>query len=244
MTTLKFFALILLGSLLAGCSSDSADPDAEQIADNARTVSESGAQETSQDIIHMTAEDGWVDLHDLSLPESGQAWLDIQGERVEFEIECYGPGVIDHSGHVPQSISSLQFNAEFTGQGTLADGRRARIKGSRYVFDETEMLRRSFYIYSYRGMDSARLELDVFDDENVANGSIQDGPSSRNRAGSGLPMLHVQPDGTFTADTELVSKANFIPGTHEYHQHALDGKVTLAGRCSAPWKELPTRYRW
>lgn len=238
MPTLRILALVLLGPLMTGCGSDSAEPDGS----NSQASSES-TPETSQDFIQMTAEDGWVELHDLSLPEPGRARLDIEGEIIEFEIECYGPGVVDHSGEVPQSIASRLFSAEFSGDGTLSDGRRASIEGSRYVVDETEMLRNTYAGYSYRGMDGASLELTVVDEEGVANASIQGGPSVQNRAGEGLPMLHVQPDGSFTANTELVSKAEYIPGTHQHHQHALAGPAKLAGKCSAPWEELSARYR-
>lgn len=241
MMILRFFALALLGSLLTGCGSDPADIDADQDADNGQAASES-TPKSSSDIIPMTAEDGWADLHDLSLPESGQAWLDIEGERVEFEIECDGPGVIDHSGEVPRSLGSRLFNAEFTGEAMLANGRRVKIQGSRYVLTE-RAVQANLLAYSYRGMDGASLEFNVYDQEGMAHGSIQGGPSSQNRAGKGLPMLHVQPDGSFTATTELISKASYIPDGLEYHQHALAGPVTLAGRCPVPWEELPPP-RW
>lgn len=192
----------------------------------------------------MTADDGWVELHDLSLPEPGRARLDIEGETIEFEIECIGPGVVDHSGEVPKSLSSLLFTASFSGDGTLPDGRRVNIEGSRRVLNETGMLMNTYANYSYRGMDTVSLELNVIDEEGVANGSIQGGPSVHNRAGEGLPMLHVQPDGGFTVNTDLVSKASLIPGPHQYHQQALAGPATLAGKCAAPWEELPTQHRW
>lgn len=239
MLTLRVVLLAMAGLFLTGCSSD---PD-EQDADNAAAASTSTSG-TSQEIIHMTAEDGWVELHDISLPEPGRARLDIDGEVIEFEIDCYGPGVVDRSGEVPGSIASRLFTAEFSGDGTLADGRRVNIEGSRYVLDETEMLRNTYANYSYRGMDAASLELNVIDEEGVANGSIQGGPSVQNRAGEGLPLLHVQTDGSFTANTELVSKADFIPGDDQYHQHALAGPAILAGKCDAPWEDLPTRHRW
>lgn len=239
MLTLRFAALALAGIFLTGCGSDPDAPDA-----NNGPAPSTATSETSQDIIHMTAEDGWVELHDLALPEPGRARLDIEGQTIEFEIECYGPGVVDHSGEVPKSLSSLVFNAAFSGDGTLPDGRRVNIEGSRKVHNETGMLANTYANYSYRGMDAASLELNVFDEEGVANGSLQGGPSPQNRAGEGLPMLHVQPDGSFTVNSELVSKAKFIPGTHQHHQQALAGPATLAGKCVAPWEELPNQFRW
>lgn len=237
MTTFRILALALLGSLMTGCGSEPADVDADQDADNDQAVSES-APETSSDITLMTAADGWVDLHDLTMPEPGRAWLEVEGERVEFEIECNGPGVIDHSDDVPPMMASRLFNAQFNGEGRLANGWRVTISGSRRVVDENEA-RQDLRFYRYPGMDRASLDLMVFDGDGLANGSFQGGPNDQNRTGEGLPMLHVQPDGSFTAVTELVSMATMIPGTHAFHQHALSGPVSLAGRCPAPWEESP-----
>lgn len=235
MRMLRLFLPALFGALLVGCGSDQAEVD--HVGGNGPVSAETGAG-SSDEIIHMSAEDGWVDLHDLSLPVAGKAWLDVDGDRIEFDIECHGPGVIDHSGEVPAMMSSRLFNAQFNGEGALANGWRVTISGSRRVVDEDEA-RQDLNFYRYRGMDRVSLDLVVFDDEGLANGSFQGGPNDRNRTGEGLPMLHVQPDGSFTAMTELISMATMIPGTHEFHRYALAGPISLSGRCAAPWAELP-----
>ncbi len=231
----RMFLLALLGVLVAGCGSDPADVDDE--AGNGSVATET-ASENGDDIILISAEDGWVDLHDLPLPDVGKALVEIGSERIEFEIECHGPGVIDHDADVPGIMASRLFNTQFNGEGTLANGWRVTISGSRRVVDEDEA-RQDLRFYRYRGMDRASLDLIVFDEEGLANGSFQGGPNDRNRTGEGLPMLHVQPDGSFTAVTEMISMATMIPGTHEFHQHALAGPMTLSGRCGKSWSELP-----
>ncbi len=233
---IAILAVAIAALTLAACGGD-ADDTAATASEPAQRSSASQAED-SDEIITMSAEDGWVDLHDLVLPEAGTATLVVNGETILLEIECFGPGVIDHDGEVPPIMASRLFNAQFSGEGTMANGWRVQLSGHRRVVDEEEA-RRDLRFYRYRGMDRASLDINVFDDEGMANSSFQGGPNDRNRRGEGLPMLHVQPDGTFTAVTEMTSAAAMIPGDHEFHRNAVAGPIELAGRCDQPWAELP-----
>ncbi|MGY6588135.1 MAG: hypothetical protein ACXIUB_07550 [Wenzhouxiangella sp.] len=227
---------MLAAVFLVACGSDSNEPAAP--AETAQRAASSTQAEDGNEIITMSANDGWVELHDLSVPEPGTARLVAGGETILLEIECFGPGVIDHDGEVPPIMVSRLFNAQFSGEGTMANGWRVQLSGHRRVVDEDEA-RRDLRFYRYRGMDRASLDINVFDDEGMANSSFQGGPNDRNRGGEGLPMLHVQPDGSFTAITDMVSAATMIPGDHSFHRNAMAGPIELAGRCDRPWAELP-----
>jgi hypothetical protein len=236
MSTKKIASMILLTLLLAACGSDSSEPEAA--AETSQRGSAPAAAEASDDIIRMSAEDGWVELHRLDIPEPGTARLVAGGETIVLEVECNGPGVIDHSEDLSSIMASRLFNAQFSAEGTMANGWRVQLSGHRRIIDEEEA-RRELRFYRYRGMDRASLDINVFDDENMANSSFQGGPNDRNRSGEGLPMLHVQPDGSFTAVTEMISAATMIPGDHRFHRNAIAGPVELAGRCPQPWAESP-----
>ncbi len=228
--------LLLLAVMLVACGSDPAEPG--PATGDAREQAASQAEEASDRIIPMSAEDGWVDLHELTIPEPGTATLVANGETMLLEVECHGPGVIDQASEVPSIMASRLFNAQFSSEGTMANGWRIQLSGYRRVVGEEEA-RRDLRFYRYRGMDRASLDIIVFDDEGMANSSFQGGPNDRNRSGEGLPMLHVQPDGSFTAVTEMVSAATMIPGNHRFHRHAISGPVELAGRCPQTWAESP-----
>ncbi|MGY6552949.1 MAG: hypothetical protein ACXIUM_00345 [Wenzhouxiangella sp.] len=230
----RHLILTLAVLLLSACGSDTN----ETAARPAQPASASADAETGNEIIAMSAEDGWVALHDLDLPEPGTARLTVNGETIMLELECFGPGIIDHSGEVPPIMAARLFNAQFTSEGTMANGWRIQLSGYRRVVDAEEA-RRDLRYYRYLGMDRASLDSIVFDDEGRANASFQGGPNDRNRRGEGLPMLHVQADGSFTAVTEMISAATMIPGSHEFHRYAIAGPIELAGRCSQPWAELP-----
>lgn len=234
--TTKAVTALALSALLMACGSQS-DP-AESSTANDSQATRAAAEPAGDEITKMTADDGWVELHSLDIPEAGTARLVAAGETIVLELECYGPGIIDHSGEVPSIMASRLFNAQFSAEGSLANGSRITLSGHRRIVDEDEA-RRDLRFYRYRGMDRVSLDAIVFDDEDMANSSFQGGPNDQNRRGEGLPLLHVQPDGSFTAVTEMVSAATMIPGDHRFHRNALAGPIELAGRCPQPWAELP-----
>lgn len=236
MRTRKITSLVLLMLLLAACGSDSGEPEAAAEPDQRESAP--AAAEAPDEIIRMSAEHGWVELHRLDIPEPGLARLVAGGETIVLDVECSGPGVIDPSAELPSVMASRLFNAQFSAEGTMANGWRIQLSGHRRIVDEDEA-RRDLRFYRYRGMDRASLDINVFDDENMANSSFQGGPNDRNRSGEGLPMLHVQPDGSFTAVTEMISAATMIPGDHRFHRNAIAGPIELAGRCPQPWAESP-----
>ncbi|MGY6630114.1 MAG: hypothetical protein ACXIUL_03810 [Wenzhouxiangella sp.] len=230
------FTMLGLALVLAACGSQS-----EPIEGAASAGAQAPAPATEpagDELILMTADDGWVELHSLDIPEAGTARLVAGDETIVLELECHGPGIIDHSGEVPSIMASRLFNAQFSAEGSLANGWRVQISGHRRIVDEDEA-RRDLRFYRYRGMDRVSLDAIVFDDEDMANASFQGGPNDQNRHGEGLPLLHVQPDGSFTAVTEMISAATMIPGDHRFHRNALAGPIELAGRCPQPWAELP-----
>lgn len=227
--TRQFLALSVMATLLAACGTDSqesSDRPPPPAADN------------PPEIQTMTAEDGWVDLHDLALPEPGKAILTLSDTEIRFDVSCNGPGEIAADAQLPPVMASRLFNAQFQGEGKLANGRKVTLSGYRRLVD-TEEARRDLRYYRYPGQDRASLDLAVMDENGRAHSSFQGGPNDRNRDGKGLPMVHVQPDGSFTAVTEMISAATMIPGSHDFHKDALAGPITLAGRCPTPWEEQP-----
>lgn len=223
------FALSVMASLLAACGSAS-----EDAADQPAATTADGTTE----IQTMNAADGWVELHALALPEPGQAVMTRGDTEIVFDISCNGPGEIDPDADLPSVMASRLFNAQFQGEAHTADGQRVNISGYRRVVNEEEA-RGDLRYYRYPGQDRASIDVTLIDAEDRGHSSFQGGPNDRNRDGKGLPMLHVQPDGSFTAVTELISAATMIPGTHEFHRDALAGAITLAGRCPGPWHEQP-----
>jgi hypothetical protein len=219
--------------LLAACGKDSGETP--EVAEDSPAAAATGQ---APSVPVMTAADGWVALHDVDLPEPGTARVDIAGESILFAIECQGPGEFDESIERPAMTSMQLFSARFSGEGTLANGRRVTVSGYRRVLNEEEAEREQRF-YRYPGQDRASLDFIVFDEDGLAHSSFQGGPNDRNRDGLGLPMLHVQPDGSFTAVTDMISAATMIPGEHEFHRDALAGPVTLAGRCPQRWDESP-----
>lgn len=227
--TRKLFALSVMASVLAACGSASDEADDQPIA---------AVADSPPEIQIMNAADGWVELHDLALPEPGQARLMMGDAELLFDISCNGPGEIGPDTELPPIMASRLFNAQFQGEAKTENGQTVTISGYRRVVNEEEA-RRDLRFYRYTGQDRASIDVTLISNDDRAHASFQGGPNDRNRSGEGLPLLHVQPDGSFTAVTELISAATMIPGDHEFHRDALAGAITLAGRCPAPWQEQP-----
>src|SRR5699024_11671226 len=105
----------------------------------------------------------------------------------------------------------------------LEDGRSGELVIDRSVAAEPEDF------YDYDGHDSAWLQVivDAIDEEGW-HSATRGGPNDSDPNGETLPLVHAQPDGSFTIDAEVEKSA--------FHEDALDGDLTLAGRCPQPWE--------
>ncbi len=210
-----------LAMLIAGCGKSEQETDVAVEPDAA-------AETATIEVEPMSGEDGWVELHDLDIPAAGQAVLRLDDVEVSFDVDCLGPGVIEAHHDLPAFLDYLLFRTGVRGLGEL-DGQQVIFEAARNVVD-ADKAREDLRYHRYPGQDRARLQFVITLEDGLSQVSEQRAPGDRNREGHGLPLLHVQPDGSFTAMAEVPA----FPG----HDQALAGDVTLAGRCPAPWNEL------
>ena len=218
---LNLMLISTLVMLIAGCGETEQETDVG--------VEPEAAQERETiEVQPMTGEDGWVELHDLDIPAAGRAVLRLDDVEVSFDIDCLGPGVIEAHHDLPAFLEHLLFRIGVRGLGEL-DGQEVLFEAARNVVD-SDKAQEDLRFHRYPGQDRARIRFVITLEDGLYQGSEQRAPGDRNREGHGLPLLHVQPDGSFTAMAEVPAS----PG----HDQALAGDVILAGRCPAPWNEL------
>ncbi len=151
----------------------------------------------------------------MDIPAAGTAVMTIDGTRYDVDVECSGSGVTSDE-------HSQLFSIDIRGQFGLDDGRSGYFELRRWVNSEPD----SFY--PYPGHDGAWLQVVVESHkEDQYHSSTQGGPNDPDPRGESLPLLHAQPDGSFTVDSKLKKMM--------FHGDALDGPITLAGRCPEAW---------
>ncbi|MBA6413878.1 hypothetical protein H2508_12220 [Parahaliea sp. F7430] len=213
----------LLTAAVLGLSACSSDVDNDQPKTKTAQASSELAKKASKEplkVPKMSAEDGWVTLHELEIPEAGTAVMTIDGSRYDLEIQCSDPGIVNADEDV--GLSNVLFSIKINGDFKHADGRPGYINLARWVSKEPE----SFY--PYPGQDGAFLQVVInAKEEGLAWSSFAGGPNDSDPRGESLPLLHAQPDGSFTVDLEIKKMM--------FHKGALEGPLTLAGRCPEPW---------
>ncbi|MFW7415494.1 hypothetical protein [Demequina sp. SO4-18] len=229
---------VLALSLVAGCAVDddpaAADPtnapvevaaeegdegsEAPAASDDASGADDDGAGAPAGGAT--TAEDGWVALHGLEVPASGTAVLEAAGETHEMDIACYGPGVFGEGEH-----DEYQFRVSARGEFTWDDGSEGFFTVTRAVtFSPMQA-------YDYQGLDNADVTVTVVSGGEFHAATLA-APSDADGAGASLPLVHAQPDGTFTVDRDLEAASSM-------HENAPAGEVRIAGACDGPWADHP-----
>ena len=220
------FAAAATVLLLAGCGGGD-DTDGTNSASNGDTgggtsalVAPTSAEEA------MDGEDGWTDLLPVDLPAPGTAEVTINGTSYDVDITCTGPGVIPD----PETAAYL-FRVGVTGDFVTDDGRNAGIILGRHVdkFENWSATGGAGDVYDYPGQDVGQVQTTV-EAGDLTHSAVRVTPADDDRTGEAAPLLHVSPDGGFTVETELEKMWG--------HDDALEGSVTIAGQCSAPWADL------
>ena len=195
-----------------GDDSEGDDSDAASDAD------EDGEPETAP-AEELVAADGWNGVLDLEVPDPGVAWLRVDGEDLELDVQCETPGELEDHGHV-------LFWFAVTAEGETSDGRWLRVSASRQLVDTDEAART---VYDYTGQERGSLQITTEADEG-AHSSIAVSPADDDPGGEQLPILHVDDTGAFTASMPIEPLAAI-------HDTALAGDVEFAGRCQDSWPE-------
>jgi hypothetical protein len=205
-------------------------------ADDATTTTDA---EQQPDDGPMTAEAGWVPLHSLDLPAPGTATITVDGETITTDIECRGPGVLPDGQN-----NLLLFRTGAQGRVALSDGRVGYFSIARNVavYSEWIAVGGAGSVYDYPGQDYATVDFFIQAEVNNLRGfahSYWAAPADRDSAGTAMPLVHVQPDGSFTVQHEVRRTGPDITGIHA---SAPEGAVTIAGRCDGPWAQQPDHF--
>jgi hypothetical protein len=231
-------ALAISGCQVDGGGEDAADGTAQgDVEDNegaAGTGTEAGADDTP-----MAADDGWVPLHSLDLPAPGTATITVDGETLTTDIECRGPGVLPDGQN-----NLLLFRTGAQGKVELSDGRQGFFSIARNVavYDEWIATGGAGSVYDYPGQDYATVDFFIRAEVDGRRGfahSYWAAPADRDSAGTAMPLVHIQPDGSFTVQHEVRRTGPDILGIHAF---APEGAVTVAGRCDGPWEQQPDQF--
>lgn len=206
-------------------SSDDEDAT-EDVASDASGSDDDLADDEGQvrDVGLLTAEDGWIELHDHPLPEPGQLRLEIGGEDLLIDnVVCGEPGIVSD----PESWDLFHF-AFRTTDGVTSDGLPVWVSGSRRIVTEQRAEEEAFY--DYVGQERTTVQIDVQQVDDTYQSSITVSPSDWDPSGTELPLVHVDPSGAFTVDAEIRKPPMF-------HDDALAGPTVIAGRCQEGWPE-------
>ncbi len=230
---LRLAAAVLAGALaLAACgdgdgANEAAGPEpATGSSDEAASPSEeggdpgTGGDETATPLEELTAEDGWLELHDLEIPGPGEGVLQVAGETIELEVFCDASGPLEEHGY-------LLFWFQATGTGEDAEGRAVRASVSRQILTVEEAGKS---VYEYQGQESGTVQINVDIGDGMTHSAIVTSPADDDPSGSLLPVVHVDATGAFTVDKE-------VPPLASIHDQALHGHVRYAGRCQDTWPD-------
>ena len=226
--------LVTCALALAGCGdaistddaaedvqADASDIDAEEPtadADEQEPDSDGTEAEPTGSVPNepLTGEDGWTELHDITLPDPGRMELTVDGQVFATDIRCGRDPVLD------DEESGSMFLFSLLERGVTADGRDFQILVNRAIAIDGQIDRQ----YETGG-SSAQVTL-VIDGEEASNSSVVLSPKEGDPEGELLPLVHVDPSGGFT-----------MQGTMEVFSgdDAVAGDAVLAGQCQDGWPE-------
>lgn len=207
----------------------------KEAADAADPVAEDGAGQDAappgvERIIDTTlvAEDGWNDPLDLDIPAAGTAVMEIDGHRLEFDVQCLGTGVVtdDQMDGNLQLNQFIPFNFALRGTGQSEEFGTVSVTASRAIVvagDRAIQIRNSGW--------GGEGQLDIVSLGGIGEvSSRQQSPSSVDPDGDRLPFVRVSESGVVTAQGEMTRE--FESDTDSYQ-----GPYTLAARCQETWPD-------
>ena len=193
----------------SGSGEDSGDVDSNAASDDA-SPEVSGPMRGGADL---TAEDGWLEVHDIPVPGPGEGRLTIEGQTIDLEVEC-GDGLLTEADWM---LFSFAANAT----GVDADGREVEVALERRIVSVEEAES------GYGPQEYGEVRVSVGLGGGRAHSALLVSPADNDTDGSRLPVVRVDETGAFTVVEEV--RALMM------HDEALAGPMELAGTCPDSW---------